>query len=87
MKPEYGKVIIEEIGQNYGRKILDFAKQEKFKKERGRGYYSDAQFFRNILKGHVHNVRVEKFLLKVYKHYKKENEKHAQEVEAILAAQ
>lgn len=85
--PELKEAIITEIGPDYGLRILSFAKKTGFKKERGGGHYKNPNIFWDVMSGRYENKRLEKFILKVYKHYKQENEKHAQEVEAILAAQ
>ncbi len=85
MTPEQGQVIIAELGSNYGCKLMDFAKKNKFKKERGGGYYKDPQIFRNVIKGHYESQRIEKFILKAYIFYKEENEKHAKSLEALVA--
>lgn len=84
ISPELKEAIITEIGADYGNKILSFAKKTRFKRERGGGYYSRPNIFRDIMNGRYENKRLEKFILKVYNHYKKENEAHAKEVESIL---
>ncbi|MFC6859186.1 hypothetical protein [Zunongwangia atlantica] len=85
--PELKEVYITEIGSDYGNKILNFAKKKRFKKERGGGFYTSTTFFRDIMNGYRENLRAERFIHKVYEHYKKENELHAKKVASVLAAQ
>ncbi len=86
ISPEMRETIITEIGPDYGNKILKFARKEKFKKQRGGGFYEDPQLFYQVLKGKYESLRLEKFILKVYMHYKKENEEHAEALQSILSA-
>ena len=86
ISPELKEVYITEIGSDYGNKILNFAKKKRFKRERGEGYYARPNIFRDVMNG-MENRRIEDFIRQVYEHYKQENEKRAQEVEAILASQ
>jgi len=85
ISPEMKQVIINEIGSDYGNKILDFAKKKRFKKERGEGYYSRPNIFLDVMSGRYENKRLEKFILKAYNHYKAENKKHAEELDALVA--